>query len=60
MPFRAIAKMTSGAVSMDMVRGMVEVINGHFFRGVKQIITGYFVNIRANKRYEKKLKSNGR
>lgn len=56
MPFRAIAKMTNGAVSMDMVRGMIDVINGHFFRGVKQIVAGSFVNIRANKRYEKKLK----
>ncbi len=56
MPFRAIAKMTGGAVSMDMVRGMVKVVNGHFFKGVKQIVSGYFINARLNKAYEKKLK----
>ena len=56
MPFRAIAKMTGGAVSMDMVRGMVKVVNGHFFKGVKQIMSGYFKNARLNKAYEKKLK----
>ncbi|EOT21606.1 beta-glucosidase [Eubacterium sp. 14-2] len=56
MPFRAIAKMTGGAVSMDMVRGMVKVVNGHFFKGIKQIVAGYFTNSRLNRAYEKKLK----
>lgn len=56
MPFRAIAKMTGGAVSMDMVRGMVKVVNGHFFKGIKQIVAGYFTNARLNRAYEKKLK----
>lgn len=56
MPFRAIAKMTGGMVSMDMVRGMVKVVNGHFFKGMKQIVTGFVVNFRANKIYEKNLK----
>lgn len=55
MPFRGIAKMTGGAVSMDMVHGMVTVVNGHFFKGMKQIIGGFFVNARANKAYEAKL-----
>lgn len=31
MPFRGIAKMTGGAVSMDMAEGMVLAVNGHFF-----------------------------
>lgn len=55
MPFRGIAKMTGGAVSMEMARGMVLVVNGHFFRGMKKIIGGYFANARANRAYEKKL-----
>ena len=55
MPFRGIAKMTGGAVSMDMVHGMVTVVNGHFFKGMKQIIGGFFANARANKAYEAKL-----
>lgn len=55
MPFRGIAKMTGGAVSMDMVHGMVTAVNGHVFRGLKQIISGYFANQKANKAYEDKL-----
>lgn len=55
MPFRGIAKMTGGAVSMEMARGMTEVVNGHFFRGMRKIIGGYFRNARENKKYEKKL-----
>ncbi|MDD3251157.1 MAG: glycoside hydrolase family 3 C-terminal domain-containing protein [Lachnospiraceae bacterium] len=51
-PFRAIAKMTGGMVSMDMVRGVLLVVNGHFFRGMKAVIGGFFVNRRENKRYE--------
>lgn len=55
MPFRGIAKMTGGAVTMEMARGMVLVVNGHFFRGMKKIIRGFFANARANKAYEEKL-----
>ena len=55
MPFRGIAKMTNGAVSMEMVDGMVLAVNGHFFRGYGKIISGYFRNARANREYEKKL-----
>lgn len=55
MPFRGIAKMTGGMVSMDMVRGIVEAVNGHLLKGLGKIIKGYFVNIRANKKYERKL-----
>ena len=34
MPFRAIAKMTGGMVSMEMVEGIVTMVNGHLFRGI--------------------------
>lgn len=51
-PFRAIAKMTGGMVSMDMARGALLVVNGHFFKGMKAVIGGFFVNRRENKRYE--------
>lgn len=57
MPFRGIAKMTEGAVSMEMADGMVEAVNGHFLRGVRQIIGGFFRNRKANKAYERKLNS---
>lgn len=53
MPFRAIAKMTGGAVSMDMVRGIVLVVNGHFLRGMRKVIGGYFANRKRNRRLRK-------
>ena len=55
MPFRGIAKMTGGAVSLEMVDGMVQVVNGHFFRGMGKIIGGFFRNSRANREVEIKL-----
>ncbi len=55
MPFRGIAKMTNGMVSMDMVHGMVDAVNGHMLRGLGKIIKGFFANARANKAYEKML-----
>lgn len=55
MPFRGIAKMTGGAVSMEMVEGMVLAVNGHHFRGLKKIIGGYFSNAKENRALEKKL-----
>lgn len=53
MSFRGIAKMTGGAVSMEMVRGMVTAVNGHMFRGLVRIAAGYVKNRRENRRYEK-------
>ncbi len=47
-PFRAIAKMTGGMVSMDMIRGLLEVVNGHFFAGMGKVASGFFVNGREN------------
>lgn len=56
MPFRGIAKMTGGAVSMEMVNGIVAAVNGHFFAGMGQLIGGYLRNRRENRRYEARLK----
>jgi beta-glucosidase len=41
MPFRGIGKMTGGVCSQYMVDGMVKAVNGHFFSGLGQIISGY-------------------
>jgi beta-glucosidase len=49
MPFRGIAKMTGGMVSMEMARGMVLLVNGHFLKGTGKIIRGFFANRKANK-----------
>ena len=48
MPFRAIAKMTGGMVSMEMVEGIVTMVNGHLFRGLGHTIAGFFRNQRQN------------
>lgn len=42
MPFRGIGKMAGGVCSQYMVEGMVKAVNGHFFKGVGQIISGFF------------------
>lgn len=55
MPFRGIAKMTGGMVSMEMAEGMVQMINGHFFKGIGRIIGGFFKNRSENKKYMAKL-----
>lgn len=55
MPFRAIAKMTGGMVSMEMVEGIVTMVNGHLFRGLGHTIAGFFRNQRQNQKYVKKI-----
>ena len=55
MPFRAIAKMTGGMVSMDMVEGIVTMVNGHLFRGLGRTISGFFRNRKLNKKYVKEI-----
>lgn len=55
MPFRGLAKMTNGIISMEMARGMVQVVNGHFFKGMNKIIAGFFKNARENRALEKEL-----
>lgn len=42
MPFRGIAKMMNGMVSMEMARALVTIVNGHFFRGAGALIKGFF------------------
>lgn len=54
-PFRGIGKMANGMVSMEMVDGMVTVVNGHFCRGMGKIIGGFFRNGKANKVLKAKL-----
>ena len=55
MPFRAIAKMTEGMVSMKMVDGLLYCVNGHFLKGIGTIISGFLSNQKKNREYEKIL-----
>lgn len=60
MPFRAIAKMTGGMVSMEMVDGIVCAVNGHFFKGIGKVISGFFRNRKENKKFGKKIRGEER
>lgn len=42
MPFRGIAKMTGGMVTMKMAEGILTAANGHFFKGLGKLIGGFF------------------
>lgn len=39
MPVRAVAKMTGGAVTMEMAEALLELFNGRFFSGVRHLIS---------------------
>ena len=40
----------------EMVDGIVNLVNGHFFKGLGAVIGGYFRNSKKNKAYEAKMK----
>lgn len=44
MPFRGLAKMTGGVMTMDMANAILEMVNGHFFRGIKNLIKGFLAS----------------
>lgn len=55
MPFRGLAKMTNGMVSSDMAHSILEICNGHFFRGAGKTIRGFFENQKELKERRKRL-----
>lgn len=50
MPFRGIAKMTGGMVTMEMAEGILDAVNGHFFKGLGKIIGGFFRGMKKTKK----------
>ena len=48
-PFRGIAKMTEGMVTMNMAKAIVIIVNGHFFKGVGQLLKAFFAGRKAQK-----------
>lgn len=42
MPLRGLAKMTNGAITMDMVYAITEICNGHRLRGTGKLIAAIF------------------
>ncbi len=59
MPFRGIAKMTGGMVSMEMIDGLLEAINGHFFKGMGKLIGAWRRKGRNKKAMEQALREAG-
>lgn len=55
MPLRAIAKMTSGMVSMGMVDGMVMELRGFWIIGLLKILYEFMKNLILNKKMEKSI-----
>lgn len=51
MPFRAIAKMTNGLVSIQMVEGMLQFVNGQHIRGLARTASAGIRNLVANRRF---------
>ena len=41
MPFRAIAKMSNGAVSIAMTKNILDIVNGHFFKGLGGLVRSF-------------------
>ena len=55
MPFRAIAKMSNGAASPDMVDAILDAVNGRPLRGLTRAALGFLSNVRANKATQREL-----
>ncbi|WP_208559518.1 beta-glucosidase family protein [Marinilactibacillus kalidii] len=54
MPFRAMGKMTGGAITQPMVTEIVRMVNGHFWSGMTKL-TRIFLR---NRKIEKEVRSN--
>lgn len=47
LPFRGIAKMMNGAVTMEMAQALLVMVNGEFFKGLGALARGFFASRRA-------------
>ncbi len=56
--FTAIYKMTNGMVNRKMITHVLDIVNGHFFRGVSRLIPAYFENSKNNKRVLEEINKN--
>lgn len=55
MPFRSIYNMSVGMADQQMVQSILTVVNGHFFRGVGSLISGFFRNRKQQKMMSRKF-----
>jgi len=49
MPFRGLAKLSGGIITMDMARALLVIVNGHFSKGLRQLARAYFAARKAKK-----------
>lgn len=56
MPFRAMAKMTGGWISMEMAQSLTDMANGRHLYGAAGFIKGFFKNRHLERQYEAELK----
>ena len=59
MPFRAIAKMMGGMIDMAMAEALLEMFNGHFFKGFGHLIAAFVRKNGAEKRTRQALEQAG-
>ena len=57
MPLRALAKMTSGAISMGMVDGIVMELQGFWIIGLVRVIVEAVKNLVLNAQLEQRLRN---
>lgn len=55
MPLRAIAKMTNGIMNMDMLDGILLMVNGKFFKGTGRLIGQSFSRMSNTRNFKKRL-----
>lgn len=60
MPIRAMGKMMNGMINMDMAEALLEIFDGHFFKGVGHLMGGFVRNQKVTKAFEKKLEEAGK
>ncbi|MFV0520357.1 MAG: beta-glucosidase [Lachnospirales bacterium] len=54
--FTAIYKMTNGMLNKKMTTHLLDIVNGHFFRGISKLIPAYFENNKLSKTVLEDLK----
>ena len=55
MPFRSLAKMSGGRMSMEMVCALLQMVNGHLFVGLWEFLVATMNNRIQNQRYQRYL-----
>ena len=60
MPFRGIAKNSGGMASLEMTDAIIEMVNGHFFKGAGHLIRSKFRKGKLDKRINAEIKKSNK